>query len=193
MKKIILASESVWKKRVLEDARVVFEVRPSTFEEDMAQDLSPEELAKDLALGKAREIATQEPDAIVIGTDCFVAFEGKVIGKPKIPERAKEILTSYIGKKVTVITGLAVIHKGVEKVTACVANIYFRTDLSEAEIDAYIQDGEPLECGGSFTHNHLGASLMEKEDGDYTTIIGLPLYQTLKYLREFGYNPLVKM
>lgn len=189
--RVILASESIYKRRVLERAQIKFEVQPSEFEEDMTQDMSPEELAKDLALGKAREIATQEPDAIVIGTDCFVAFEGKIIGKPKTPERAKKVLTAYIGKDVSVITGLAILYKGEEKVKACVADMRFRADITEKEIDAYIADGEPLECGGAFTHDQLGANLFEQEKGDHTTIIGLPLYETLKVLRTFGYNPLL--
>lgn len=188
--KVILASESPHKREVLRHTGLDFEVVPSNYEEDMTRKVPPEELALALALGKARVVAAQHPNAIVIGTDVFVTFEGKMIGKPKSKTEAKTILTRYRGKEVDVICGLAVIKGRQELTHVEKSGIVVRADVTEKEIDAYIASGEPSRSGGAFTHNYLGANIIERTYGDYTATIGLPLYITLKFLRAFGVNPL---
>src|SRR3989344_5947705 len=105
---IILASRSEWRKKILEKMGLKFSVIPSLYEEDMSLRLSPPELAKTLALGKAREVAAHHK-GIVIGADNFVVFQGKVIGKPKDEHEARIILRMLSGKTHEVYTGMALV------------------------------------------------------------------------------------
>lgn len=189
--RVILASESPYKSKVLRDAGIAFETVPSAYEEDMTLKMAPLALAKELALGKARAVAERHPDAVVIATDVFVEHRGRIHGKPRTPEKARETLLAFRGEEVDVVCGVAVIKDGEERTHVDVAKLLVRDDLTEQEIDGYIATGEPLDKGGSFSHNLLGANLMAEERGDHTTIIGLPLYTTLRFLRECGVNPLV--
>ncbi len=189
--RVILASESPNKREVLEHAGIAFETMPSGYEEDMTLDRNPQELATELALGKARAITAKHPEAIVIATDVFVEFEGQLIGKAKDPHEARRTLSRYPGKNATVICGVSVIRGEEERIWAETAKIAFRDDLSEDEIAGYIATGEPMEASCPFKMSRMGVHLIT-EAGNYTTIIGLPIVPVLRTLREFGDNPLLE-
>jgi septum formation protein len=128
MKKLILASGSPRRKEILEKIGYKFDVQPSEFEENMNQELSPEELAKNLSHGKAKEIADKNKYAIVFGADTFVYFNGKIVGKPKDKAEAIEMLSMLSGKVHEVYTGFTIIDtdsgKWVSKVEC--TKVYFR-------------------------------------------------------------------
>lgn len=188
--KVVLATESPFKRAALEKTGLQFTTLPSDYEEDMTLALGAEELARTLALGKARNIAGKQPGAVVIGTDVFVSYDGKKIGKPQDAAEAKRVLQRYRGQTVDVVCGLAVVKDSEEQTHVEVAKLTFRNDTSDEELDAYIATGEPLRSGGCFTHDRLGTPLITREEGDHSAIIGIPLYTTFKFLRQFGVNPL---
>lgn len=188
MKKIILASGSPRRKEILENVGLQFEVVASSYEEDMTLALKPQELAKHLSLGKAEDVAKNNPDSIIIAADTFIVLnDNKILGKPHTGEMAKETLQSISGKILKVITGYTVIDATTDKsISEAVVTEVFIKELSEREIDAYIATGEPLDKAGAFGIQGHGALLIEKINGDYFNVVGLPLFSLAKSLKEFG-------
>lgn len=189
--KVILASESKYKQELLRQTGLSFEAIPSDYEEDMNLPLTPEELVLTLARGKAQPIVREHPDAIVIATDNVIVFQGEVVGKPKNKDEARARLREYVGKDVEALTGLVIIKGEDEWSKVASGTIHVRDDISDEEIESYLQTGEPMSCSGGLHHELLGATLIEGQEGDHTAIIGLPIYDTLKRLRALGVNPLM--
>ena len=152
----------------------------------MTLQMPPKELAKFLSLGKAQSIVSKYPDALIIGSDTFIAFEDKVLGKPHTAEKAKEMLQMLRGKSHSILTGFAVIDTKNDKTINDVVEtkIYFK-NYSDQEIDEYIATGEPLDKAGAYALQELGAALIEKMEGDRDSAIGLPVKNILEALKEF--------
>ncbi|MDR3582810.1 MAG: Maf family protein [Candidatus Pacebacteria bacterium] len=190
-RKIILASKSERRKSLLEQIGLDFDVRESEYEEDMNALDDPYELVKFLALGKAQDVAKHYNNEIVIGSDTFVFFNGKFIGKPKNVEDAKKILSDFSGKTHNIVTGFAII----DTKTGTIINDYgearvtFR-DLTEEEIDDYVATGEPTDKAGAYGLMHRAAVLIEKVEGDFYSVIGLPLNKIFVELKKLGVNAL---
>ena len=187
VKKIILASQSPWRKDILSKTGIPFSVEESGYEEDMSLKIPPRELAKRLALGKAEMVATRRPDALVIAADTFVVFGRHIIGKPHTPKRAREVLTMLSGKWHTIITGFAVIDGGSGK--RVVRSVETRVHLRKAdakEIAAYVKTGEPLKVAGGYAIQGRAGALIDKIEGDYWNIVGLPLSAIVLELKKFG-------
>lgn len=189
MKKIILASTSPRRRELLEQIGLDFEVVPSRYEEDMTLELSPFELAKTLSKGKAKEVASKHKNAVVIGADTFLVFQNKLLGKPKDMKDAKKMLSSLSGKTHSVITGFTIIDTDSKKIISKVveAKVFFRK-ISSAEIEKYIRKDNPLDKAGAY--NLLGGAgiFIEKLEGDFFTIIGLPLCALSKELKKFNFS-----
>ncbi|KKU68202.1 MAG: hypothetical protein UX89_C0006G0026 [Parcubacteria group bacterium GW2011_GWA2_47_16] len=185
--KVILASGSPRRKEILEKMGVEFEVVLGGHEEDMTLPFPPVELAKYLALGKARNVSEKFPDSIVVAADTIVVLEGKVMGKPHTKEVAEKMLVRLSGKAHEVITGMAITRKatGVVIVEAVVTGVVFKT-LSEKQITDYIDTGEPLDKAGAYAVQGLGGALIEKVTGDYWSLVGLPAHILAKHLESFG-------
>ncbi len=147
----------------------------------MTKDLPPEELVKELALGKATDVANKYPEATVVGADTVVAFNGKVEGKPHTAEKAYEVLRSYSGRCVSVITGVAVISENEKQTKAFTSRVCFKV-LSEEEIETYVVTGEPLDKAGAFAVQGEGNKLIEKIEGSFDNIEGLPVDEVKKML-----------
>ena len=189
MKKIILASGSPRRKMLLEQIGLNFEIDQSNYEEDMTLDMDPRELAKFLSLGKAKDVAQKHKDSIIISADTIVALDGEVFGKPKIAEKAKLMLQKFSGKPHSVITGFTIIDTETGKeVSKSVETKVFFKNISEKEIDAYIATNEPLDKGGGYAIQGLAALFIEKIEGDYFNIVGLPLSPLTDELKNFGIN-----
>lgn len=184
MKRIILASTSPRRKAILEQVGLTFEIIPSTYEEDMTLDLPSFDLAKHLASNKAKDVAKDQPDAIVIGADTFVVFNSHIIGKPHTIEKAREVLTMLSGKTHEIITGICVIAGDRQVADVVSTKVTFRV-LSSEEIDQYIQKDNPLENAGSYKIQEKGALLVEKIEGDYFNIVGLPIVRLAQILSSF--------
>jgi septum formation protein len=185
-KKIILASTSPRRKELLAKTGLQFDIIAGNYEEDMTLSLPPMELAKFLSKGKAESVAKNHP-GIIIGADTFIAFENKVLGKPHTPERARETLSMLRGKQHSVITGYAVIDTETGKVIndAVETKVFFR-NYSDEEMDAYIATGEPLDKAAAYAIQSGGAAFVEKIEGDYDSIVGLPVANIIEVLKGFG-------
>ncbi len=187
MQKIILASVSPWRKKILTEAGISFSVEESGYEEDMKLPFTPRVLARHLALGKAAAVARRHENAVVIGADTFVVFRGKLLGKPHTPKRAIAMLKTLSGREHTILTGFAVVDSNTGKqVSKTVGTRVTFRKLSLQEISDYVKTGEPLKAAGAYVIQGKGAKLIEKTNGDRNNIAGLPLQQLLEALAKFG-------
>ena len=166
-----------------------FEIKTSDYEEDNSLDLSPRDLVLLHSLEKGRNVAAESPEGIVISADTIVVFENKVLGKPKTAEKAKEMLNKINGQWVEIITGLAVIDIASKKEFQHLeaARVKIKQMLGQ-EIDGYIKTGEPLDKAGAFAVQGKGAVLIEKTDGDFYSVVGLPLFKLNQLLAQAGVN-----
>ena len=186
MKTIILASSSPRRKEILEKTGLPFIIDPSNSDEDMTQNLEPKDLAKALSLAKAKDVAKRHKNAIVIGADSIITLNGKVLGKPHTEERAIEMLTELSGSIHSAITGYTIIDTDSGKIVsdAVETKIYFRK-LTQDEIKNYVATGKPLDKAGAYAIQGKGALFVEKIEGDYYNIMGLPLTAVVEKLKEF--------
>ena len=189
-RKIVLASTSPRRKMLLEKTGLEFEICPSNYEEDMTLPMLPIELAKFLSRGKAQSLVSKYPDALIIGSDVFISYKDKVLGKPYTKERAKEMLQMLRGVQHSVFTGFAVIDTKNNKVIdgAVETKVYFK-NYSDEVIDDYVQNGDILEKAGAYAIQNAGENILERFEGNYDDILGLPVKEVLGALKEFdGYE-----
>ena len=186
-RRIILASTSPRRIELLKNAGVEFEAVGSDYEEDMTLPMEPKELAKFLSRGKAEAVARNYDDAIIIAGDTFIAFQGKILGKPHTEDKAKEMLSMLSGDTHSVISGITVIDTKSGKVASeAVETFVTFKKLSEKEIDEYIKTGNPLNFAGSYAIQAVGDKFVEKIEGDYNSIMGLPVFRVVEVLKDFG-------
>lgn len=190
-KKIILASASPRRKELLEKTGLKFRVVKSRYKEGVNRRLSPRQVAVSLSLGKAKAVAKKYKDTIIIAADTFIVFKGKILGKPKTAAKAKEMLRKMSGKLHSVITGFTILDTQKNKVVSqsVETKVYFKK-LKPAEIDFYVKSKEPLDKAGAYAIQGLGPMLIEKIEGDYFNVVGLPIASLLEDLKKFGINVL---
>ena len=190
---LILASSSQTRKDLMDRLRLNYRCISPDIDESAMGELHADDLAKRLAFQKARVIAELNPNAIIIGSDQVAWREHApydFIGKPLSVENAIQQLQENSGKIVSFSTALSVQHlrSGFERTLVEHYQVKFR-QLTLAEIERYIEIDQPLHCAGSFKCESLGISLFEKMVGDdQTTLMGLPMIQLCKILRQFGIN-----
>ncbi|MGI6871788.1 Maf family protein [Amycolatopsis sp. 3B14] len=196
----VLASQSPARLAVLRAAGIEPSVVVSGVDEDAVAaaltDPSREELVTALALAKAEavlaEVARTHADAVVVGCDSMLSFNGEMLGKPGDAETARKRWAQMAGGTGDLLTGHAVLLvKGGEKVEQAVGTQTTRVRFaspSEAEIDAYVGTGEPLRVAGAFTLDGLGGWFVEGIDGDPSSVIGISLPLTRRLLAEVGVN-----
>lgn len=188
MKKIILASKSPRRKYLLESINLEFEIIPSNFEEDIEGKTFSKKFIESLAYEKAKEVADRIDEGLVIGADTVVILGKKILGKPKDKEEAVKMLQSLSGKTHKVITGVAIVDKYEDKtlINSAITKVTFKK-LSEREINAYIETGEPMDKAGSYgIQNAIGSLFVDKIDGCYNNVVGLPLNLLAKMLKSFS-------
>jgi septum formation protein len=190
-KKIILASSSPRRKALLEQIHLDFTVDGRVQEDTISDGSEPHELAREIARKKAESVAGRYPDAIIISADTMGIIDGKIIGKPHSETEACSMLAMLSGRTHSVITGITVLDTSSGKaVTRSVETSVRLKNISASEIEAYVQTGEPLDKAGAYAVQGLGAVLVEKIDGDYSNVMGLPLAALTEVLKEFGVNVL---
>ena len=184
---ILLASTSPRRRELLSLLEVPFSIVPPTGDELLSPHLSPSEQTRQLALDKAQSVANQHPLDLVIGSDTVIEIEGKLLGKPENMQEAKFILQSLRGKCHQVHTGVAVMHQATKFSIDFVetAQVWFKP-FDEQELKAYLATEESLGKAGAYSIQGEGAQLIEKITGDYTTVVGLPLWRTAKMLEQQG-------
>lgn len=181
-KKFILASRSPRRKELLEKCGITFECEPADIDETLDETLSLQEAVKDLSFRKADAILKEHPESIIIGSDTIVTLDGKVLGKPVDREDAKNMLRKLSGRTHQVITGLCILSSSRRYCNASVSDVTFM-NMSEEEIDAYVQSGECDDKAGAYGIQGLGGKYITHISGDYYAIMGLPLnmvYEELK-------------
>lgn len=190
--KLVLASKSAARRAMLENAGVAFEARVAGVDEDAIKaqsgDLDAAALAVRLAEAKALAVSRDDETAWVLGSDQTLAFDGGLISKAPTLEAARERLKSMRGRTHHLHSGAALAVKG-QVVWSGVDTVRMRMrDFSDAFLDAYLAaEGEVLlSCVGAYRLEGLGSQLFEAVDGDYFTVLGLPLWPVLAELRRAG-------
>lgn len=192
-KEIILASSSPRRRELLRQIGVEFKVIPAEIEEDNSNEKgkSPIEVVKNNALLKAQKVAemVSNSNSLIISADTIVVLDGKIIGKPKDEKDAINILKKLRGKYHYVFTGLAVFETPQNRflVSAVKSKVKMR-DYSDEEIERYVATGEPMDKAGAYGIQGKGALLVEKIEGDYYNIVGLPLVRLYNLLDRMGYS-----
>jgi septum formation protein len=189
MKTIILASASPRRKELLEKIGLKFKVEPSNYEEAISSKLKPHEFAKWLSFKKAKAVASHHQNALVIAADTVAVLKGKILGKPHTETEAKKMLATISGKSHSVITGFTIIDTENNKaLSRSVETKVHMKKLTPDEIDVYVKSKEPLDKAGGYAIQGLGSVIVEKIEGDYFNVMGLPLSVLADSLREFGVN-----
>jgi septum formation protein len=188
-RKIILASGSKQRKKLLEMMGIDFEIQKSNYEEDMTEKLPAHLLAEKLAMGKAMDVAKNNKDAIIIDADSFGILDGQFLGKPHTSKKAKNMLQKLSGEKHEFITGIAIIDTKNKKTITDheITQVYFK-EISEKEIDLYVRTKEPLDKAGSYSIQGRGSFFIEKIEGNYSNAVGLPINKLYKHLLSFDVN-----
>jgi septum formation protein len=179
VRRLILASASPRRRALLEQVGWQFEVRPAEDAEGPpGEGEDPVAYARRSAEAKARAVSREAPEAIVLGADTVVAVEGAMLGKPADAEDARRMLAALSGRGHWVHTGISVALAG-ETICADVASteVFFR-QLTPEEIEAYIATGEPLDKAGAYGIQGQAAALVERINGCYSNVVGLPLSRT---------------
>ena len=190
MKHLILASASPRRRELLAQIGIGTEVIPSSVEEKVTK-TQPSEVVEELSRQKCLDVAERlGRDGIILGADTVVAVEGRILGKPGTPQKASEMLMSLQGKEHQVCTGvtLAEVKEGqiVKTETFSEKTSVFIYEMTEEEIWEYVSSGDPLDKAGAYGIQGAFAKYVEKIDGDYNNVVGLPVaavYQRLKNWR----------
>ncbi len=185
---VILGSTSVYRKELLTRLGIAFTTAKPEVDETPWPDESPFALAQRLALAKAKAVAAQRPDAVVIGSDQVADLNGQPLGKPGSHDRAVAQLRAMSGQTIQFHTALSVVclASGFERSDVATVRVVFRT-LKDDEIERYLRAEQPYDCAGSAKSEGLGIALLSKIDSDDpTALIGLPLIRTCELLRAAG-------
>lgn len=187
MKQVILASSSPRRKKLLSPIIKNLKIVPSSFIENNSEKIYPKKLAEKQAIGKARDVAKKFKSGIVIGADAFVVLDGEILGKPKGKKDAFDMLKKQNGKWTNVISGVAVIDidNSKEYVEHEITKVKMN-DMNDDEIWRYIKTKDPLDKAGSFGMQDKGAVFVEKINGCYSNVVGLPLPRLRKILKKCG-------
>jgi septum formation protein len=186
-KTIILASASPRRKELLKKIVKKFRIKPSKVDESVIPAETPEAFVVKAAIAKAEEVALRSRNALVIGADTIVVLGKKILGKPKHKKDAIAMLKSLIGKTHRVITGLAVVdsqtfekHAGLE-----ITKVKMKK-VPKKEILNYVKSGRPMDKAGSYGIQEIEEIFIDKIEGDYENVVGLPLRKTRQLLTQLS-------
>jgi septum formation protein len=190
-RKIILASASPRREEIFKKTGLKFQVDESSCEEITDPGLKPHELAKVLSRAKAKDVARRYRNALIIAADTLVLSGRKIYGKPGGEKEAREMLKTLSGKAHSVITGFTIIDTaGKKELSRSVETKVYVKRLDADEIEAYIRSGEPFGKAGAYGIQGLGAVIVEKIEGDFFNVMGLPLNALAESLKKFGVHVL---
>jgi len=169
--RLTLASTSPQRRAILEQLRIPFDVVPPDYVEDDPPDADPAELVRRHALGKARSVL--EPGSLVLGVDTTVVLDGRVYAKAAGPDEARQMLAALSGRTHTVVSGVCLLSPEVEVVEVESTDVTFRP-LGPELVQAYVESGEWEGRAGAYAIQGLGGRLVERIEGDYLNVVGLP-------------------
>lgn len=182
---IILASSSPRRQELLSQAGVDFIVDKSTIEENPDYSKNPEEIVMSLAAEKALDVAKRHQNDFVLGADTIVYHQNRVLGKPKDMDDARRMIKELSGQKHYVYTGVAYVHNGNVWTEYQKSEVVFK-NLSDLEIEEYINSDEPYDKAGAYAIQGLAKDFVKSINGDYFTIVGLPIKMVLLKLKKEG-------
>jgi septum formation protein len=187
-KQLILGSTSPFRKELLQRLSISFSTASPNIDETPLENESPTDYVTRLSLEKARAVAAQHPDALIIGSDQCSVLNGIIRGKPGNHQNAMQQLRESSGERVSFLTGLCLYDSKTAEYQLDLVpfHVDFR-ELTDNEIDAYLKAEQPYACAGSFKSEGLGISLFKRLQGDDpTALVGLPLIRLSEMLREKG-------
>jgi septum formation protein len=190
VKRLILASKSVYRRRSLESLGLVFEADSASLDEAPLKEKyknQPKECSIALSIAKAKALEDKYSDAVIIGGDQVASCENEFLGKTNDTNKSIERLKAMRGKTIRLDTSLCVLYKGEEHIISVASLLKLRSDLSDQEIKDYVAFANPIDCAGSFKIELGGFALFESiECEDFSSIEGIPLIALSKKLRELS-------
>jgi septum formation protein len=183
--RVILASQSPRRRELLTLVGIPHEVRPADIDEAYLPGEQPRAHAERLARQKAEVVARDSRDALVVGSDTIVVVDGDVLGKPRDEDHAAEMLARLSGRSHIVMTAVAVSLNGVMRSDVVEVGVTFHS-IDAAAIREYIATREPMDKAGAYGIQGYGATIVERVDGDYFAVMGLPLQRLVRLMAELG-------
>jgi septum formation protein len=180
---LLLASTSPQRRAIVEQLGLPFEVAAPRYEEDDDSGLPPVELVRAHAAGKARSLVAEAGERPVLGVDTAVVIDGRVLGKPADAGAAAEMLETLGGRAHVVVSGLCLLAPGWEAVEHEETRVTFR-ELTPRDVAEYVRSGEWQGRAGGYAIQGRGAALVERIEGDYLNVVGLPASLLVRLLAE---------
>ncbi len=189
---LVLASTSPFRRELLNKLGIPFETAAPDIDESPLPGEEPESLVKRLSLEKAKAVAADYPQALIIGSDQVACVDNQVLGKPGAHQKAMQQLRLTSGKTVTFLTGLTLYDSASgNSRTLCEPFQAHLRELTDTQIDNYLQREQPYNCAGSFKSESLGIALFKRLEGeDPNALVGLPLIRLIEMLGQFGVDVL---
>jgi len=187
---LLLASNSPRRVELLAGAGFDFETVSPDVAERSDTDVTLRELTVWNAIRKGKSVAQSYPDRVVLAADTLVALDGEIIGKPRDLDDATGILRRLCGQTHDVCSAVFIWHRAVRRATVFheISRVRFRR-LTDAKIDKYLAQVNPLDKAGAYAAQGRGSEIIEKIDGSYTNVVGLPMEKTVEALAKFGIRP----
>ena len=185
MNPIVLASGSPRRKQLLEMLRIPFRVVPPDVDEHVLPGEEPGHYVTRLSRAKAEAVVARAPGEVILAADTTVVLDGAIFEKPTSPAHAVAMLSRLQGRTHEVMTAVAVARDGEVAQALDVSRVTFRA-ADRATLEAYVATGEPMDKAGAYAIQGLGAPLIERVEGDFFGVMGLPLRLALDLLARFG-------
>lgn len=183
---LVLASASPRRTWILDQLGIPHQVDPAHIDESVVPDADPRHLVLELSALKAEAVSSRHPGALVLGSDTVVVLDGRVLGKPADASEAVHMLELLGGRSHVVWTGVHLVRDGIRLDGVAVpSRVEFRP-LTRREIEAYVATGDPLDKAGAYGIQGPGLGLVERIDGCYYAVAGLPVSATLNLLQKHG-------
>ncbi len=183
--RLILASASPRRRELLAGLGLEFEVQPAAIDEGRHDGESPGDLVRRLGLDKARTVAKTHPGAVVLGSDTAVILDGEPLGKPRDRDHGIAMLSALSGREHEVLSSVALAGPEGETVRLNRSRVRFRS-LAREEIAAYWDTGEPADKAGAYAIQGLGGIFVERLEGSFSGVMGLPVFETARLLTDAG-------
>jgi len=191
-KKLILASSSPRRQELIQSLRLPYEIRVSDVNEDTEPGLTPVEIVEQLSGRKASAVCEMfkgelPKEGVVIGSDTVVVLGDRVLGKPRDERDAFQMLSALQGKAHYVYSGIACVDLSTgRRLVDHGATAVYMKPLTDRQIERYVKTGEPMDKAGSYAIQGIGATVIEKIEGDYFNVVGLPLSLLSDMLKRLG-------
>lgn len=184
---LVLASNSSRRKKLLTDIGLEFETITNDVSEEVEASLSPIEAVMELSKRKAEAALKKRPNDVIIAADTTVCLENEQLGKPETEQHAYEILKKLSGKEHKVVTGVTIIDSN-QTVTFYESTTVYMKPFNDLQIYDYIKTGEPFGKAGAYAIQGLGEKLVDYYEGDFFTVVGLPVKKLQQELKKFYYE-----